>query len=103
MGLFIHHAFIISHDDKDKVNLARDYAISLDFIVTNVINSKINPLYSFLISPDGSKEFWPESDEFDEKRELMIKFLKNKLMEWVLVEYGECQSKLINSSHEQED
>ena len=105
MGLFIHHAFLVTANDYDieKLKSLTHKVYELEFSVSDIICSSSNCFCSFMIGPDGSKEFWPESKEFNEKRGLIIEMLRESHFDWVLVEYGECKSKVVDSNHEWED
>lgn len=95
MGVINHNAIIVIGFD-DSVDKARDLAIAEGLIVTNVVNSPANGYRSFMIAPDGSKEGWETSDEFNEKREniktLYRNWIKNSdtfFIEFIEVAFGE--------------
>lgn len=77
--------------------------------VTDVVMTPINGVYSFMVSPDGSKEGWDHSDLGDEARAEFVTWLKaqrfsdgSSSLKWVEVQYGddEWQTKIIHDSDE---
>lgn len=112
MGYMRHHAIIVTSYSDEYVNKAKEKALSLDLICTEIIHSKVNDYYTFFIAPDGSKEFWDESDLGDKKRDLFVEWLNRNRYEdgsspldWVEVQYGDengVQKVLRSSSDLQE-
>ena len=75
MGYVNHHALIISSWNKEI--LEKIHAKSLELmpdITTEVKPYVVNGGGSFAVLPDGSKEGWSESDEYDDKRNDLIDF-----------------------------
>lgn len=73
MGYIKHNAIIVTgdgyEDAKKKFELAYRKANELfEGLVSNVVEAKMNGYRSFFIAPDGSKEGWDMSDEYDTKR-----------------------------------
>lgn len=99
MGLIIHHSFIVTDYNDGNINDAHKKALDLGFQVSDIITSETNGYHSFFVSPDGSKEFWETSDEFNLMRDEYIKFLESNVSNWVLVEYGETSARLIGSHY----
>lgn len=48
----------------------------LNYLVSEIKESVINKYWSFCVFPDGSKEGWEESDEYDKRRDLFVKWLE---------------------------
>lgn len=75
MGYTAHHAIIIASYDPERTMQARDVAQLTGLICTDIHPWAINRGSSFAVLPDGSKEGWPESDEFDGLRDKFVKWL----------------------------
>lgn len=91
MGTIQHHAILVT-GMEEHVSQARDIALSIfpDEQVSLVSGPVTNHFCSFAVFPDGSKEWWPESDRGNEQREKFISWLKEYLwVSWVEVGYGE--------------
>jgi len=57
--------------------------------VTPIVGPAVNYTFSFLVAPDGSKEFWDTSDEGDEARAKFIAWLRaNNHFDWAEVVLG---------------
>lgn len=99
MGYIKHNAICVTCFDKEQTNRLHDKAKEIfGELVTEIIESAINQYYSFFVAPDGSKEGWKDSDEYDIKRKKYKQFIKennhNFLCEYVDVtydEYGDCR------------
>lgn len=77
MGYMRHHSIAVS-GFKNELKLCHKYAKRLfGEMVTPIKDTLINGELSFFIGPDGSKEGWPESNEYDQKRETFITFIKS--------------------------
>lgn len=93
MGYFRRHTIVVSDSIKSNIELA--HVKALDYfsnrMVSNILNAPINEFYSFFIGPDGSKEGWDESNNYDELRDEYINWLKsnNMCMDWVYLQYGD--------------
>jgi len=104
MGYIKHHAILITSFDEEKAKLAHAKAMKLvRDLTTELKESPVNSDWSFAILPDGSKEGWPESEEYDKLRELFIDWLKTQRYEddsspfkAVLVSYDEEGEVTIN-------
>ena len=75
MGHIRHNAIIVTGYSsggtfQGTTQKAHDKAIELGLLVTDIVNGKANGYSSFMICPDGSKEGWDLSNEFDSKREV---------------------------------
>jgi len=80
MGIFKHNAIIVttSIGAKDEFLQTFDKAVELfGNLVTPMIRSQYNGFNTFFVTPDGSKEFWYESDEFDIKRQQLYDFVES--------------------------
>lgn len=63
------------------------------------VDTKVNGKYTIVLTPDGSKEGWPISNDGDKLRAAFITKLKeNGDWEWVEVGYGELGTKIYQSS-----
>lgn len=99
MGTIQHDVMAITHFDWITINRIRSRA--KDFFgdsVTPVVKSATNGYLTFFIGPDGSKEGWETSNEYDLKREQFIAYLKDSPAHWVSVSYGELEGQLKESS-----
>jgi|SRR5579875_2244071 len=80
MGYIRHNAIIVTADGyqnaQEKLKLTHKKAVELfDNLVSPVITGKANGYQSFFIAPDGSKEGWDLSNEYDEKRKQFADFV----------------------------
>lgn len=92
-----HHAIVVTSRDE-YTKRAHEEAIrccGADF-VTPMGAEVTNGVRSFLVTPDGSKEGWPESDQGERSRATFLDWLDRQRWsdgstpyEWVLIEYGE--------------
>lgn len=114
MGYVRHHAIICTGFDNDRVVTARKMIIKLveeaEFNLPLVSEIHLAPKglhFSFVIFPDGSKEYWSESDAGDLLRNEIIKYLVSLQYDdgsspiaWVEVQYGDDNgnNKVIASS-----
>lgn len=94
MGTIQHHAIIVTDSDYgDHHSLAEAHEIAKGIFpwVSEISPVATNGYQSFFIPPDGSKEWWDESDAGNERREAF----KAKLNEikwgadWLEVSWGE--------------
>ena len=68
-----HHAIVVSSFDSEAIANIHDFASDLfDTMVTSVQISPVNGYSTFFIGPDGSKEGWNESNDYDARRKLVI-------------------------------
>ncbi len=92
MGFMRHDAIVVTSFDKKYAQKAAQEARGLGLSVTDIVIG-INAEASFLIAPDGSKEFWPESDEGDRARTIWIAWAKQQYdkgvyFDWAHVSFG---------------
>lgn len=81
MGTTKHHTIIVTGVDE-AINRAHDAATStFKELVSPIIKSKMNGYMSFFIAPDGSKEGWKDSNEYDDKRKNYIAWLEDEINE----------------------
>ena len=108
MGTIQNNAIIVTGfgDDLTKAHeKAKDIfnKVYLDYksvsLVTPIVEHITNGDCTFMIAPDGSKEGWDLSDEFDKRRNEFINWLKNdtECLSWVHVSYGEISYSLVDS------
>lgn len=108
MGTMHHHALIVTSWDNDLIADAHRVASGASPHVTPVIVTDVNGQASFAVLPDGSKEFWPESDLGDSARASIIKWLNDQAYEggsnriqWAEVSFGDLTDTLTtNTSYE---
>jgi len=80
MGTIFHDAIVVTSFFEAHLTQARDKAIELGMQASENVRSGMNGYLSFFIAPDGSKEWWPDSDKGDERRSAWI--------EWAQAQYG---------------
>lgn len=98
MGYMRHHAIVVTSDDEEIMELARQKAIELKCAVSGIVwaGQRMNNVLSFLIAPDGSKEGWLPSALGNQQRDAFIDWVRSTArgrLDWVEVqfadEYGE--------------
>lgn len=96
MGYIKHNAIICTNYlEGPELEKAHEYAKELKLNVSEIIDSHINGFQSFFIAPDGSKEGWQTSDEFDEKRKKFKEYLRSRSLSlrsgyihWIEIKFG---------------
>ena len=98
MGYMRHHAIVVTGRDFDE-SVAKAHSMAEDTfgdLVSPVVMSGINGFRSFCVFPDGSKEGWEKSLDWDDSRDSFISYLKEFEFEdgssplcWVEVQYGD--------------
>ena len=88
MGWIRHHGIVVTGSSFSESNFdneskyaavrARAKALELGLLASNVVDAPINGYASFLIAPDGSKEGWETSEDFNARRESFINWLKEQ-------------------------
>jgi hypothetical protein len=115
MRNIVHHAIVITSNEKDKIELVRNKAFELYGLHMETKNGKalvgpltiglINNFYTFLICPDGSKEGYDTSDDGDIVRNKICSFIESlqettgtNPVNYVEVSYGadDGTAKIIN-------
>lgn len=91
MGYIRHDAIVVTCWDEKRSNKAHEKAKEIGLIVSEIVETKLNGYYSFLIAPDGSKEGWDSSDEGEEMRRRWIEWANSEpelWVDWAYVNYG---------------
>ncbi len=98
MGYMRHHAIVVTSYNAADIKAARDKAEELlrttettNTLVSPLVSATRNGYQSFLIAPDGSKEWWDESDRAAEARAKFLEWVKGTSLslDWVLVQFGD--------------
>lgn len=90
MGVERHHAILVTGVRED-VATARLKAIDMELIASGLVWSFQNWFTSFFVAPDGSREGWEVSKDFDKKRARFVEWLaseENYGISWCEVAYG---------------
>lgn len=103
MGYVRHHAIVVTAGgDRIAEAHAKAREIFADIAeVTEITPEATNGYRSFLVAPDGSKEWWNTSDRGDDLRETYADWLREHgHARWVEVQYGddEDQNHVVNGS-----
>lgn len=99
MGVIVHHAILVTGTDHSerRFTAAHEEALRLGMGPSPVLthNDGLNGYKSFFVPPDGSKEFWMESDEGNRRREAFKRFLRSLAYEdgstsvkWIEVQFA---------------
>jgi hypothetical protein len=95
MGYIRHDAIIVTGWEDVVVEAAAAMAGELGLLVIGPSVATMNYYRTFLVCPDGSKEGWNQSDDFDAKRAEFLRYLNSvrnedysNLLEWAAVSYG---------------
>lgn len=102
MGWIRHHAIIVTAFDNSIRELHLK-AKEIFPVVGGILSIGMNGYATFCVPPDGSKEGWTTSNEFDDMRDVFIAYLQDEatpLCRWVEVAYGECESRVTRSNSE---
>jgi len=79
MGMIRHHAIVVTSFYKEEAHHWQSEAKAIfGQLVSDVIPGTHNGYFSFMIAPDGSKEFWPPSDANNEKRAKFLERLQTR-------------------------
>ena len=96
MGLYRHHAIVVTGWFEKPLKRARCKARKLlPGMVSKIVASPLNSFWSFFIAPDGSKEGWCESFDYDRRRGAYVGWLCRQVgpgkgrLDWVEVVYGD--------------
>lgn len=108
MGYMRHHAIVVTGFRDQDVEAARAKALDLGMEVSEIVGPTVNGTVTFLIAPDGSKEWWDESNAGDERRSDFKAWCREQrdcFLDWAEVQYGddEAQSLLVDHSDAYED
>lgn len=89
MGTINHNAIVVTgyHEHLPE---AHAIAVGFGLLVTPMGPIGTNGYQSFLVCPDGSKEYWNTSDEFNVRRKVFREWLARRYRyDWVEVQFGE--------------
>lgn len=111
MGYMRHHSIAVTSWKDDAIKDLREKALEIfsNDMVTEIMESNINGYHTFFISPDGSKERWPESKYNDVNRGMFMECLNltrdksgYSSIDYCEFFYGddEGESKIVNHSGE---
>lgn len=96
MGYICRHTIAVTGTYGDYIDRAHKFAKSTGAHVTPIFTAPVNSERTFFVVPDGSKEFWPESDKGNQQRKEIVEYLKLTAYEdgssplaWVEVAYGD--------------
>jgi hypothetical protein len=97
MGYMRHHAILVTSWDGDRVAAAGFAAMDAGCSVTEIVGpTNPNGYYTFVATPDGSKEGWSESLAGDRSRDQFVQWLRAQVYEdgsspfaWAEVQYGD--------------
>lgn len=82
MGYIRHNAIVCTSGLEKVAEIAHKKAIKVfDGKVTSLVEGLTNQYFSFMVVPDGSKEGWEDSDDFDKRRNKFIKWLETHTLE----------------------
>jgi hypothetical protein len=118
MGYMRAHAIVVTSHYGDSIDHAHEKAHEIFDapteplnesyqLVTPILPAAMNGARTFLVAPDGSKEGWTLSDEFDSRRAAFIEWLREQAhedgstpLQWVEVQYADddCETFAIRSS-----
>lgn len=95
MGYIVHNTIVITSRDHKAISDAAQKAKELGLEVLGPSPEAKNHYQTILICPDGSKEGWPDSQQFDEKRKACRDYLDDQRyednsssLEWAEIAYG---------------
>ncbi len=92
MSTYQHHAIIVTSMFDDEIEAAHHKAKAVCLIVTDIHSGVSNGWRSFAVLPDGSKENWGPSDEFDRRRQHFLTWLEEQAcVHYAEVSFGELQ------------
>ncbi len=111
MGYFRQHTIVVTSFYED-IEIAHKKASEIFPIVSELLWGVSNSFRSFFIPPDGSKEDWPTSDEWDAKRDQFIEWLRGyhvdrirtagaNELDWVEIQFADeaWETKIVRSSN----
>ena len=106
MGYMRHDAIVVTSWMREALDAAAQKARELGLEVLGPSADATNGIATFLVCPDGSKEGWDESNEFDGKRKQFMKHLNSERYEdnssclsWVALAYGSDDSEALVTAH----
>ena len=106
MGYVRHDAIVVTSWQREALEAAAEKARNLGLEVLGPSADVTNGIATFLVCPDGSKEGWDESDEFDEKRAQFLAYLNGEryadnssCLSWVALAYGSDDREVVVTAH----
>lgn len=112
MGYIRHHALVVTSWGNERLNSFLAHAAECELLrCSNAVHSAWNYYWTVLVSPDGSKEGWEESDVGDRERAGLVAWLDDQRypdggssFKWALVQYGddECETRIVDHSEAEE-
>ena len=104
MGTMAHHSIVVTTFQVAAMKDAHDKAVELfGKLVSVPCPGVVNEQHSFFVAPDGSKEFWPESDDHDRRRALFLEHLgameaRCLFVAWAEIVFGADEHGLRNTA-----
>lgn len=99
MGTIHHHAMILTSYKEDAVRQAHAEAFRLGMTISDVVASPANGYSSFAVFPDGSKEWWDDSNIGNQRRKELQSWIDGDAyeggdhhIEYVIVSFGELEA-----------
>jgi hypothetical protein len=96
MGYICRHAIAVTGTYGEHIDQAHEYATATGASVTPIIEGVVNGERSFFVAPDGSKEYWLQSNQGDSQRHSIVEYLKSIAYEdgssplsWAEFTYGD--------------
>lgn len=84
MGYMRHHAIIVTGWKDETIEVAHAKAKEIfGDSVTEILPNAINGYRTLFIGPDGSKEWWADSDQGDKRREEFKAWIKENYKMWL--------------------
>ena len=108
MGYMRHHAIVVTTWSEPHLIEAHAKASELlPDLVSPIIDGIMNGYRSFFVAPDGSKEFWKDSNDCDAGRAAFVAWLKERdgpdlgYLKWCEVFFGDddCQCGVVNEGN----
>lgn len=106
MGYMRHDAIIVTSWKREILEAAAQKARDFGLEVLGPSVEVINGISTFLVCPDGSKEGWDESDEFNGKRARFLEYLNGERYEdnstclsWAALAYGGDDREAVVTAH----
>jgi hypothetical protein len=95
MGYMRHDAIVVTSWAREMLDAAAQKAREIGLEVLGPSAKATNGISTIFVCPDGSKEDWGESNEFDGKRSRFLEYLNGQryednssCLEWVALAYG---------------
>lgn len=103
-----HHAIVVTSWQDEAIEAAHAQATALGMQVSNIVDGVTNGERSFFVAPDGSKEWWPDSDAGDERRAEFVAWLRKAegrswWLRWAEVQYGDDDRQTLVLRHSDDD